>query len=57
MGPDGSYVDSEGNPYVILPNGQAVPDLSDAESRKKFADIAGQNLGTGTTAVPGSCSS
>lgn len=55
-GPDGSFVDEDGNPYVILPNGQAVPDLSDAEARKRFADIAGANLGTGQQAVPGNCS-
>jgi hypothetical protein len=55
-GPDGSFVDEEGNPYVILPNGQAVPDLSDADARKRFAEIAGANLGTGQQAVPGSCS-
>jgi hypothetical protein len=54
-GPDGSFVDSDGNPYVVLPNGQAVPDLSSAESRKRFADLAGANLGTGASAVPGSC--
>jgi hypothetical protein len=55
LGPDGSYVDSDGNPYVILPNGQAVPDLSSADARKTFAEIAGANLGTGAPALPGSC--
>jgi hypothetical protein len=55
-GPDGGFVDADGNPYVVLPNGQAVPDISSAESRKTFADLAGQNLGTGQQAVPGSCS-
>lgn len=55
VGPDGNYVDSEGNPYIVLPNGQAMPDLSSVEARKKFAEIAGANLGTGAQAMPGSC--
>ena len=55
VGPDGNYVDSEGNPYIVLPNGQAMPDLSSAEARKKFAEIAGANLGTGAAAMRGSC--
>ena len=52
MGPDGKMYDSDGNPYVILPNGQAVPDLSTANSRKAFAELAGKNLGTGMPAKP-----
>ena len=52
MGPDGKMYDSDGNPYVILPNGQAVPDLSTSNSRKAFAEIAGKNLGTGMPAKP-----
>lgn len=52
MGPDGNMYDSDGNPYVILPNGQAVPNLSTSKSRKAFADLAGKNLGTGTPAKP-----
>jgi hypothetical protein len=52
MGPDGNMYDSDGNPYVILPNGQAVPNLSTANSRKAFADLAGRNLGTGSPAKP-----
>lgn len=52
MGPDGKMYDADGNPYVILPNGQAVPDLSTAVSRKAFAEIAGKNLGTGMPAKP-----
>ncbi len=55
-GPDGGFVDADGNPYVVLPNGQAVPDFSDAEARKKFADLAGETLGTGQQATPGTCS-
>lgn len=50
MGPDGKMYDADGNPYVILPNGQAVPDLSTANSRKAFAELAGKNLGTGMPA-------
>lgn len=54
-GPNGTYVDSAGNPYIVLPNGQAFPDVSDPDSRKAFADIAGANLGTGSPAIPSSC--
>lgn len=52
MGPDGNMYDSDGNPYVILPNGQAVPNLSTSQSRKAFSDLAGKNLGTGLPAKP-----
>ena len=55
MGPDGKMYDSDGYPYVILPNGQAVPDLSTKQARDAFAQIAGQNLGTGMPAKPDSC--
>jgi hypothetical protein len=55
MGPDGRMYDSNGNPYVILPNGQAVPDLSTAAARDAFAKIAGDNLGTGLPAKPAGC--
>jgi hypothetical protein len=55
MGPDGRMYDSAGNPYVILPNGQAVPDLSTAAARDAFAKIAGENLGTGLPAKPAAC--
>ncbi len=56
MGPDGKMYDSDGYPYVILPNGQAVPDLSTQQARTAFATLAGQNLGTGLPAKPNSCS-
>jgi hypothetical protein len=49
-------VDAAGNPYVCMPNGQCVPDLSTTESRKNFADLAGEMLGTGKAAVPSDCS-
>lgn len=54
-GKDGTMVDSAGNPYVCLPNGQCMPDLSTMEARKNFADMAGENLGTGKAAVPSDC--
>lgn len=56
MGPDGKMYDADGYPYVVLPNGQAVPDLSTQNARDAFAALAGQNLGTGTPAKPDSCS-
>lgn len=55
MGPDGKMYDADGYPYVILPNGQAVPDLSTQQARTAFAQLAGQNLGTGMPAKPDSC--
>lgn len=55
MGPDGKMYDKDGYPYVILPNGQAVPDLSGAAARDAFAKIAGDNLGTGMPAKPNTC--
>jgi hypothetical protein len=56
-GPDGRMYDSDGYPYVVLPNGQAVPDLSTQQARDAFAQLAGQNLGTGTPAKPDNCPS
>ena len=50
-GPDGTLRDSDGYPYVVLPNGQAVPDLSSAQSRQAFAETASKNLGSGTPAT------
>lgn len=55
-GPNGTMVDSSGNPYVCLPNGQCLPDLSSEEARKSFADMAAENLGTGSPALPADCS-
>lgn len=55
MGPDGKMYDANGYPYVVLPNGNAVPDLSTQQSRDAFAQLAGQNLGSGTPAKPDSC--
>jgi hypothetical protein len=54
-GTGGALTDSDGNPYVCMPNGQCFPDLSSAESRKAFADIAAKSYGTGSPAVPADC--
>lgn len=55
-GPNGTMVDSSGNPYNCLSNGQCIPDLSSLDARKKFAEMAAENLGTGSPAVPSDCS-
>ncbi len=55
-GPNGTLIDKDGNPYVCMPNGQCFPDLSTAESKKAFAEIAAQSFGTGMPAVPADCS-
>jgi hypothetical protein len=44
-GPDGRMYDKDGYPYIVLPNGQAVPDVSDAVSRAAFGAIAGEATG------------
>jgi hypothetical protein len=54
-GPNGTFTDDAGNPYICLPTGQCYPDLSTTESRKAFADIAAENLGSGSAAVPADC--
>lgn len=55
LGPDGRMYDKNRNAYVILPNGQAVPDFSDENTKATFARIAGKNLGTGLPAKDPSC--
>lgn len=55
VGPDGRYVDADGNPYIVLPNGQAYPDLASDEDRKKWADLVGETLGTGKAPPPATC--
>lgn len=55
VGSDGKMYDADGYPYVVLPNGQAVPDFSTQQSRNLFAELAGRNLGTGTPARPDNC--
>lgn len=53
MGADGKMRDADGFPYVVLPNGQAVPDLSDKSSRLAFGKQAASSLGTGIPATAG----
>jgi hypothetical protein len=53
MGADGKMRDADGFPYVVLPNGQAVPDLSDKGSRMAFGKQAAEALGTGVPATAG----
>jgi hypothetical protein len=55
MGADGKMRDSDGFPYVVLPNGQAVPDLGDRASRQAFGSMASKNLGTGVPATAADC--
>lgn len=45
-GPDGKMYDKDGYPYIVLPNGQAVPDVSDAKSRAAFGEMAGDATGS-----------
>jgi len=60
-GPDGKMYDKDGYPYVVLPNGQAVPDVSDAKSRAAFGQMAGgaagstESLGSECNAVAAKC--
>lgn len=51
-GPDGKMYDADGFPYVILPNGQAVPDMSTAAAQAAFGQTA--NAATGQTTSLGS---
>ena len=55
VGPDGRLYDSDGYPWVVLPNGQTYPDLSTAQSRSAFNAVASMQLGTGQPASQ-SCS-
>jgi hypothetical protein len=52
-GPDGKMYDADGYPYVVLPNGQAVPDVSDATSRAAFGEVAGKSAGSTETLSSG----
>lgn len=54
-GEDGRMYDSEGNAYIILPNGQTVPDLSKNTDRQKMANYVGENLGAGLPAKAANC--
>jgi len=53
-GPDGRMYDADGYPYLVLPNGQAVPDVSDAKSRAAFGQLAGASAGA-PVALSSSC--
>jgi hypothetical protein len=53
MGADGKMRDADGYPYIVLPNGTAVPDLGDRQSRAAFGSMAATNLGTGVPATAG----
>lgn len=52
-GPDGRMYDADGYPYVVLPNGQAVPDMSDAAARVAFGEMAGTSTGDTQTLSSG----
>ena len=54
-GANGTMVDEKGNPYVCLPTGQCIPDLSTMESRKSFANMVSDTLGTGEVAESPNC--
>lgn len=53
-GPDGKMYDKDGYPYVVLPNGQAMPDISSAKSRAAFGQLAGASAGV-TTSLASNC--
>lgn len=48
-GPDGKMYDKDGYPFVVLPNGQAVPDISDAKARAAFGQMANAAAGQVTS--------
>lgn len=48
-GPDGKMYDKDGYPFVVLPNGQAVPDISNAKARAAFGQIANASAGQVTS--------
>jgi hypothetical protein len=50
---DGKY-DADGNPWVCV-GGVCYPDMSSADARKKFADIAAESTGNGRAAVGEDC--
>jgi hypothetical protein len=54
-GPNGTMVDSNGNPYICLPTGQCIPDLSTAEAKKGFATELAKSRGTGSPPVIPDC--
>jgi hypothetical protein len=54
-GPDGTLVDDKGIPYMVMPDGSAIPDMSSVEGKQKFGEFLGAKMGTGATALPDSC--
>lgn len=54
---DGTLVDADGIPYILLPNGQAVPDLGSKVARNALAASVGKSMGSGVPATPASCKS
>jgi hypothetical protein len=50
---DGKF-DKDGNPWVCV-GGVCYPDMSTADARKKFADIAAESTGNGRSAVSEDC--
>jgi hypothetical protein len=50
---DGKY-DADGNPWVCV-GGVCYPDMSTAESRRKFADLAAASTGNGRAATSEDC--
>lgn len=57
LGPDGKMYDEDGYPFVVLPNGQTVPDISGKKAKDAYATMLGNNLGTGAPAKEASCPS
>lgn len=55
IGPNGTFTDSAGNPYICLANGQCYPDMSTTESRQAFAELAAESMGTGKPVTPENC--
>lgn len=49
-GPDGKLYDKDGYPWVVLANGQTMPDVSTAKARAAFNTLASVSLGTGRAA-------
>lgn len=49
-GPDGKLYDKDGYPWVVLANGQTMPDVSSAKARAAFNTLASVSLGTGRAA-------
>lgn len=57
LGPDGKMYDEDGYPFIVLPNGQTVPDISGKKAKDAYATMLGNNLGTGAPAKEASCPS